>query len=348
MGVGQIFFSFHGRIGRQTYWLATLALTAVLAGGLAGATAYATGEPFSPEVWEPIWAGYYAVMLWCGSAICLKRWHDRNRPAWIYLLFVLLSLVPLVLMIAKAKGLMPAAQTPYEILAYVLLLAFSLYLSVELGFIKGTTGPNRYGPDPLPPAAGAGGGFGNWMFGVNGRIGRSRWWLGMLVALLFAALGLTAALAVTGALLVKRHPALFENAAIMDKLEDPQWIGTPEGEAFAMSLGFMILLVWLPLFCLVLWNCIALGVKRFHDRGLSGWFAVVMLMPLAAVIAMPDLLEYAPEPQRAQISLVVWLLCAVVWLWGMVQLGFLPGEDGRNGYGGGSPKRPEPARLASG
>ena len=29
--------------------------------------------------------------------------------------------------------------------------AFGIALLVELGFRKGTTGPNRYGPDPLGP-----------------------------------------------------------------------------------------------------------------------------------------------------------------------------------------------------
>jgi uncharacterized membrane protein YhaH (DUF805 family) len=30
---------------------------------------------------------------------------------------------------------------------------FGLALLIELGFRKGTTGPNRYGPDPLGPQA---------------------------------------------------------------------------------------------------------------------------------------------------------------------------------------------------
>jgi uncharacterized membrane protein YhaH (DUF805 family) len=33
----------------------------------------------------------------------------------------------------------------------ILLGIFGLAFLVELGFRKGTTGPNRYGPDPLGP-----------------------------------------------------------------------------------------------------------------------------------------------------------------------------------------------------
>ena len=30
---------------------------------------------------------------------------------------------------------------------------FAIYMLVQLGFLKGTTGPNSYGPDPLDGAA---------------------------------------------------------------------------------------------------------------------------------------------------------------------------------------------------
>jgi uncharacterized membrane protein YhaH (DUF805 family) len=31
--------------------------------------------------------------------------------------------------------------------------AISIWALVELGFLRGTVGPNRYGPDPLSPTA---------------------------------------------------------------------------------------------------------------------------------------------------------------------------------------------------
>ncbi|MNU10754.1 hypothetical protein D3C72_2580940 [compost metagenome] len=36
---------------------------------------------------------------------------------------------------------------------YLLLGIFGIYMLVQLGFLKGTPGPNSYGPDPLGYAA---------------------------------------------------------------------------------------------------------------------------------------------------------------------------------------------------
>jgi uncharacterized membrane protein YhaH (DUF805 family) len=58
------------------------------------------------------------LSLWPGFAITVKRLHDRNRSGW----FAALVLIPVV-------GL--------------------VFLIVEVWFLKGTTGPNRFGTDPL-------------------------------------------------------------------------------------------------------------------------------------------------------------------------------------------------------
>jgi uncharacterized membrane protein YhaH (DUF805 family) len=50
-------------------------------------------------------------------AVSVKRCHDRGRSAW----FLLLWLLPLV----------------------------NIWVAIELGCLKGTTGPNVYGEDPL-------------------------------------------------------------------------------------------------------------------------------------------------------------------------------------------------------
>ena len=51
-------------------------------------------------------------------AVLAKRWHDRNKSAW----WAFIHLVPVI-------GV--------------------LWTFVECGFFKGTTGTNRFGPDPL-------------------------------------------------------------------------------------------------------------------------------------------------------------------------------------------------------
>ena len=57
------------------------------------------------------------IMIWPSIAVQVKRCHDRGRTGW----FILIGLVPLL----------------------------NIWLLVELGFLKGTTGSNKYGGDPL-------------------------------------------------------------------------------------------------------------------------------------------------------------------------------------------------------
>ena len=60
----------------------------------------------------------YVLALWIGLAIAVKRWHDRNKSAW----WILIAFVPVV---------------------------GALWYLIECGFLKGTTGPNKFGSDPL-------------------------------------------------------------------------------------------------------------------------------------------------------------------------------------------------------
>jgi uncharacterized membrane protein YhaH (DUF805 family) len=36
---------------------------------------------------------------------------------------------------------------------YLFIVLVDLWALIELGFLRGTRGPNRFGPDPLPPEA---------------------------------------------------------------------------------------------------------------------------------------------------------------------------------------------------
>jgi uncharacterized membrane protein YhaH (DUF805 family) len=62
----------------------------------------------------------YAVALYMGLAVNVKRCHDRGHSGW----FVLLSLIPLV----------------------------NIWYVVEVCFLAGQNGPNRFGPDPKATA----------------------------------------------------------------------------------------------------------------------------------------------------------------------------------------------------
>ena len=56
-------------------------------------------------------------LVWPMEAIYAKRWHDRNKSAW----WSLIAFVPIIGGIA---------------------------MLIELGFLSGTRGPNKYGPQP--------------------------------------------------------------------------------------------------------------------------------------------------------------------------------------------------------
>jgi len=127
----QNFISFEGRIGRQTFWLSIIvliiiqwivyaALIAVLGGGMmAGidATDPAAMEQATSAMMVPIGITVL-VFLWPSLAIYTKRWHDRDKSGW----WSLIIFVPLI---------------------------GSLWLLIECGFLRGTDGPNRFGPDPI-------------------------------------------------------------------------------------------------------------------------------------------------------------------------------------------------------
>ena len=54
---------------------------------------------------------------------------------------------------------------------------------------------------------------------------------------------------------------------------------------------------------LLIWPGLAVSAKRWHDRGKSGWWNLVWLIPL------------------------------IGWLWVLIECGFLPGTEGPNRFG---------------
>lgn len=162
MRLPELLFSFKGRIGRQSWWLASLAV-GVIAGmlnSLIELAAKVTGNgAIDPETneFEPsgvFLVGVLAVTVinaWINYALCTKHLHDRERSGW----WLVVQAGLILLMVAIAVGAMAlseAERNPFLVAAGVvgaLAFALSLWLFVLLGFLKGTQGPNAYGPDPL-------------------------------------------------------------------------------------------------------------------------------------------------------------------------------------------------------
>lgn len=121
-------FSFRGRVTRLDYWLFHLAwfgAMAVLGVFLIVSGVFVReGNALLPWVVVTIAGLAYLASIWPYLAISIKRCHDRNKSGWWMLLWIGLSLIP-----------------------YVGVLA-GLWCLVELGFLDGTQGPNRFGPSP--------------------------------------------------------------------------------------------------------------------------------------------------------------------------------------------------------
>ena len=123
MSVWKVFFSFEGRISRITYWCATA--VRIVASCICILVFVVTLEPLPLSVTNlfVFVIGLFALLLfiltfYAGYPIVIKRWHDRNKSGW----WALIEWIPLI---------------------------GTLWTIIECGFLKGTDGPNRFGPNPL-------------------------------------------------------------------------------------------------------------------------------------------------------------------------------------------------------
>ena len=111
MNAAQLYLSPTGRIGRSTWWI-WLALPNILATVLIYNIDYSIGLD------GQLASTWYVVTLWPIIAVSAKRWHDHDRSAWWLL-----------------TGLIPILGTLYNL--------------IQCGLLRGTIGPNKFGPDPL-------------------------------------------------------------------------------------------------------------------------------------------------------------------------------------------------------
>ena len=120
-----LLFSFQGRINRAKFWLVHVAMWVVVAivfSVILGSAAMSSDPQAALQsvgvVGGLVLLVVYILALWIGLAIAAKRWHDRDKSAWC----ILIVFVPVV--------------GPFWYL-------------IECGFLRGTTGANKYGSDPL-------------------------------------------------------------------------------------------------------------------------------------------------------------------------------------------------------
>jgi uncharacterized membrane protein YhaH (DUF805 family) len=134
------YFSFRGRANRQRYWLTALALYGLMVVALLLAF-------IVPVVGGVVGVTAVVAFLVAVLALAARRLHDRGKSAW----WLLIMYVPLVVL--SGLGQVASISSPEAGAGFALLsLPFSVWILVELGCLRGTVGPNRFGPDPLQPA----------------------------------------------------------------------------------------------------------------------------------------------------------------------------------------------------
>ena len=150
-----LLFTFTGRINRAKYWLAVviyLAITILLiAIGLImfGDSLLAIDDEAADEIAAGLLSrgvGFtlivlvvYIPMVISGFMVGIKRLHDRDKSGWWLLVFYVLP--GLLNMIGETL----AAGWIFALASF----AVSIWALIELGILRGTAGPNRFGPDPL-------------------------------------------------------------------------------------------------------------------------------------------------------------------------------------------------------
>jgi uncharacterized membrane protein YhaH (DUF805 family) len=131
-----LFASRDGRISRKPYWLALVVLI-VISLVLQFILVPILGLLITFIITLPI---FYAAF-----AISTKRAHDRDRPEWYVLGFYVLLLVFQLLTLSGD----PMAPSSIATMLSVPVMIWAVVMLIDLGFLRGTNGPNRYGPDPL-------------------------------------------------------------------------------------------------------------------------------------------------------------------------------------------------------
>jgi uncharacterized membrane protein YhaH (DUF805 family) len=132
-----VFTSFQGRINREPFWIVCGILAAIEIA--AQWLAYRIeGERLSTIV--------DLAFTYPEFAVAVKRANDRDLPTWVVGLFFASNVA--MDLFTLFNGTIDT-ENPINGIVLIPFALLGLVLIAELGFRPGTSGPNRFGPDPL-------------------------------------------------------------------------------------------------------------------------------------------------------------------------------------------------------
>jgi uncharacterized membrane protein YhaH (DUF805 family) len=144
MDFNYLFTSFDGRINRAKWWAGVVILAVINI-----VISLIVFQLFGLSFFGRLLSFLVALALFYPTyAVCAKRFQDREKDGKMAL-YGLAAL--LVVSLLQALGLTGTPDEPNAIawICSVVSIGVSLWFLIELGILKGTTGSNRYGPDPL-------------------------------------------------------------------------------------------------------------------------------------------------------------------------------------------------------
>lgn len=143
-----------GRIGRQQWWIGVVAMIVVgiIASIVIGIISFGNATIFG---WLVVLLNL--ALLWPSYNIGMKRRHDRDNDGMDLKIMLGVSVLLNILtatgigssVVDIGGGVMVPQPAMWLTIINLLFAVFAIYMLVQLGFLKGTTGANTYGSDPL-------------------------------------------------------------------------------------------------------------------------------------------------------------------------------------------------------
>ncbi|GAB5429073.1 MAG: DUF805 domain-containing protein [Devosia indica] len=146
-----------GRIGRQQWWIGIVVLIviSIVASIVLSILSFGNGTVMA-------WFGVLInlALIWPSYCVGIKRRHDRDNNGTDLKILIagsvllnLLTATGIGSSMTDMGGVMVPVPSIWLGALNLIFAIFAIYMLVQLGFLKGTAGPNNYGPDPLDGAA---------------------------------------------------------------------------------------------------------------------------------------------------------------------------------------------------